>query len=439
MSLTPEHAALLEMQSDSLNVLLRVNADQIVRLERQPPALNISIVIDRSGSMSGRPIREATRCANFMLDRMQSTDRLSIISYDDFAKVEVPSQIVGDRTVFKKALSDIDSGGSTDLHAGWLSGAEQVAMHQTNTNVSRVLLLSDGNANRGLTSPDQISKHCETLADSGVQTSTYGLGSRFNEELMSRMAKAGLGNAYYGQLAEDLIDPFTEEFDLLASLCAKKLRLSLQPSKNVKVEVANQYNLDAGGRHILPDLAYGGDAWALLKLRFPTDLVKQGAKSILLLTAHLDFEDLEGNPSSTVVHLRLDSLPHSEFETVSTEPTVRSRVQELRAAEIQDAARNAARREDWAEVDLLLEQLKQEVANSPWLAASLAELKRYAQMRQTESFSKEIHYKSEKLRSRLVDSSEGMDWSLIEETDKASFLRRKMEQGKRFRPDDQSH
>jgi Ca-activated chloride channel family protein len=107
------------------------------------------------------------------------------------------------------------------------------------------------------------------MADAGVGTSTYGLGQGFNEELMTAMARAGRGNAYYGQTAEDLMDPFREEFDLMSALCARRLRLAVAPARGVRVEILNQYRTDAEGRTMLLDLAYGGEAWAVMRLTVP--------------------------------------------------------------------------------------------------------------------------------------------------------------------------
>jgi Ca-activated chloride channel family protein len=436
VSFSPERDALLENRSNTLNVLVRISADDLVSPKKEREALNLSVVIDRSGSMSGKPLREAVRCAGMILDRLDQNDRLSIVTYDNNVSVQVPSQFVGDRHVFRNALKNIREGGTTNLHGGWLSGAEQVALHENKKAISRVLLLSDGCANDGVTDTDEIVRHCATLADSGVQTSTYGLGEGFNELLMAGMAKAGLGNGYYGQTAEDLMDPFTEEFDLLSSLCAKKIRLTLQTSSGVEVEVLNGYSKDREGRFILPDLAFGGEAWAMLNLTVPAPIAKNGIGSIHLLTARVDFEDMQNQPQSDLAYLKIEPLPVNAFEAIAIDPNVRSRVAEVRAANLQERARIAARQQDWGQVEELLQELRKEVAHSPWLAVTISELERYARERETDSFSKEALYSAQKMRTRLAEKNEIVSWSFSAETDKSSFLRRKSEQGKRFGSDD---
>jgi Ca-activated chloride channel family protein len=432
LSFAPKKPALLADRDNELEVLLRVRADERrgARFEREP--FNLSVVIDRSGSMSGRPLQEAVRCAEMIVDRLDSHDRLSIVTYDNTISVDVPSQKVADRSTFRSALRRIENGGTTDLHGGWLAGAEQTALHQGTGSLSRVLLLSDGCANVGVTDHSQIAKHCASLAEAGVQTSTYGLGHQFNEELMSRMARSGLGNAYYGQTAEDLMDPFMEEFDLLSELCARKLRLSLVPARGVTVEVLNGYPIDNEARSMLPDIAYGSEAWALLKLAVPSSVARADARSVDLLAAALTYSDLSGVEHSESARLKIETLPREAWEAVATDPAVVRRVTEVRAAAHQEMARTAARHGDWQRVESLLQQLRGEAADNPWLKASIDELEQYASARQTESFSKEAYYKAQKLRTRLADKAEDADWSMAQEGDKASFLRRKLEQGKRF-------
>ena len=109
--------------------------------------------------------------------------------------------------------------------------------HQTGQGhaLSRVLLLSDGGANHGLSDPEEIANRVAAMAQAGVSTSTYGLGGHFNEHLMIGMGRAGRGNHYYGATAEDLEDPFREEFDLLRALHTRSLRLHLQAPEGVKI------------------------------------------------------------------------------------------------------------------------------------------------------------------------------------------------------------
>ncbi|MFT4975589.1 MAG: Ca-activated chloride channel family protein [Myxococcota bacterium] len=424
--LVPRRAALLAGHVNELDVLCRLQAPPAPPNASSRPPLNMAIVLDRSGSMAGQPLTEAIRCAGFMLERLTASDRASIVVYDNNVEVLVPSIPVVDRGRFRRALASIVAGGSTALHGGWLAGAEQVAAHLRGDRISRVLLLSDGRANHGLTDAAQIRAQCLQLSGEGVTTSTYGLGERFNEELMAAMADAGRGNSYYGKTADDLVDPFQEEFELLSAMCAHRIRLTLRPAAGVEVAVRNGYP-QQDGAILLPDLAHGGEAWALLKLRVPRAVAID--PRAVLLEASVSMMDMQGQPAHIdPSSLRLPAVTASAYAAVAEDDLVRRRSQEMDAAQLQDQARIAALAGDWTKVTALLEQARAQAADNPWVSESLTVLERYARQRQSRAFSKEAWYKSRKMRSRLTAHSEE-EWSDDENT--ATYLRRKREQGRR--------
>ena len=194
---TPEKDGIVTGEENTFEVLLRASSNQ-----KQPSGstkklpLNLALVLDRSGSMQGRPLEEAKKCAAMLVDRMSENDMLSVTTYDSRVDVIIPTTKVVNKNLLKNKINQINSGGTTALYDGWSIGAEQVAEFADNNSLSRVLLLSDGQANHGLTDEETITSHCGTMAENGVTTSTYGLGPRFNENLMSAMATAGQGQSH---------------------------------------------------------------------------------------------------------------------------------------------------------------------------------------------------------------------------------------------------
>ena len=369
-----------------------------------------------------------------IVDGLSPKDHASVVVYDDVVDVLVPSRPVEDKHGCFIGPPRGRQPRAHGLHDGWLSGAEQAARTQNRQRLSRVLLLSDGCANEGLCDTPAIARQCAEMADAGVGTSTYGLGAALQRGADDGDGPRRTGNAYYGRTAEDLMDPFREEFDLMSALCARGLRLALAPAAGVRVEVANRYATDAEGRSVLPDLAYGGEAWALLRLTVPRSVVEtEGGGDIHLLTASLAYADLDGRQHrSEPVHLRLPEVPAAAFAAIAANVLVTSRASELDAAQLQEDGRVAAMRGDWFEVDRLLGELRALAADNPWLQASVAELERYAMNRETQRYSKEALYGAAKMRTRLAAGAEGPAWSLREEAAKPSYLRRKPEQGKRL-------
>jgi Ca-activated chloride channel family protein len=181
----------ISAQGGVLDVLVRVQApDQPAQSKATVTPKRLSLVVDRSGSMDGQPLTEALRCVTHIADCLTPADQLSVVVYDDKVNVLLPLAPMQSPTVVRQLLANIQSGGSTDLFGGWEAGAKQLEGGITST-ISRVILLSDGQANHGLCEISEIEKHCSAMLARGVSTTTVGLGRGFNEDLMIAMARAG--------------------------------------------------------------------------------------------------------------------------------------------------------------------------------------------------------------------------------------------------------
>jgi Ca-activated chloride channel homolog len=427
---TPRRTALLASHDNTLEVLVRIQApDAPANLPRRNP-LNLSLVIDRSGSMSGQPLAEARRCAEFVLDGLLPTDRLSLVVYDDEVDTLVPAVPIADgREVVRRAIRGIASGGSTNLHGGWHQGVATLLPFVSPQTVSRVILLSDGCANAGLVDPQAIWAQCTEFAGAGIGTSTYGLGSGFNEDLMIGMARAGHGTSYYGESADDLMDPFREEFDLLNALCARRLQLEIEPAPGVKVTMLNEYAAAAETAWWLPDLAYGGEAWAIVRFKVPKKLVGSSTSDpVTLGTIALRYTGVDGEPRSLQpAACALPVLPAVAFGAISEDELLLRRLGELEAAGIQLQARRAAMNGDWDTVQRLLRKAEKLGVDNPWVAAVVVELRKLAEQRNEAMFSKASAYGSRRMQSRLAARNESLDAGAVPS---AAYLRRKSNQGK---------
>lgn len=435
LKITPQVPARLEGHANTLNALVRIVAppSTATQTESRPP-LNLALVLDRSGSMGGRPLHEAKRAADHIVTGLRSSDNLSIIAFDSEAEVMFHGAARGDGLAARAAISRIYERGMTALHDGWMMGVEQSIAMRAPGSPARVFVLSDGAANVGLTEPAGIAADCMRMAGHGITTSTCGLGMRFNEDLMAEMARAGQGNAYYGETAEDLLDPFEQEFDLLRNICARGLMLKLTAGDGVEMRVLNQYP-ERDGHVLLPDLAAESEAWAMVELRFD----EQGDRPSdrLLLSAEILFENMLGDACSQgPVTLRLPRLSASAFEATTKNETVQARAQELRAAELQELARVAARQRDWEQVNAIIDEAHRDAGENAWVAESLHTLRGLAERREMEGFSKEAMYSSRTMRARLGINGRDDDrqWNAESESAKPSYLRRKAAQGKRMPP-----
>ena len=429
--ITPRRPALLSGLDNTLDLLVRVQApDSPKEGLSDRSKLNLALVIDRSGSMAGEPLAEAKRCAAFVIDRLKTTDSAALVAYDNRVKLIKSATRMSDKQDFHRAIATIDEGGNTNLHGGWLKGAEAIAKFVDPSAVTRVILLSDGQANEGLTDENKIFLQCAELAKAGVTTSTYGLGGGFNESLMIGMAKHGMGNSYYGSTVEDLMDPFQEEFSLLEALYAGTVRMTITVPTGVKLQLMNRYAHD-GDTYRLPDLAYDGESWALIRLTIPKGMVGEGNGEFVegLLEVCVTFSTRDGQTQTINKNCeQLVSLPTSAWHAVAEDELVMRRAIELKAADIQDQAQEAARNGDWTRVKKLLKDIKESAGDDKWLNDVVVNLENLASEEDEVMLRKEMSYQANYMRSRSACKQESMPCPIGSEP---MFLRKKTARGKK--------
>ena len=431
-------SAVLEGHRNKLNVLVRMQAPDLPETNTNArPSYGIAFVIDRSGSMAGKPLDEAVRCVNFMVDRLLESDAAALVTFDNQVTLDYPLTSLSDKREIRTILATVHSGGTTNLHGGWRTGADEFNHKESNAAIKRVVLLSDGRANDGLVDPNQIAEQAESFASRGITTSTYGLGRDFNEELMVDLAKAGQGNHYYAENAEDLLESFNEEFDLIANLWSKDLVLNIKPKDGVQLKLMNDYRRIDGELYSwrMPNIAYGSEAWAMFEVTISSTMTDGQLAEVF--AASLIGVDIDGQAIKLEAPLlKLPVINSQAYSAIAEDELVKRRLDEVMASEYLQKARRAVQNGDWDTADGLLQDAKVLFRTSPWAKDVLESMERLAKKRDDAYFMKEAMFSKVRMSSRLSSKSELA--SLASEADSISFLRRKTAQGKAqfFKDDD---
>jgi Ca-activated chloride channel homolog len=276
------------------NILLRFRADTPEAPRRN---LNLSIAIDRSGSMAGSPLHHALKAAESVVDQLEPTDTLSIVVYDDAVDTVVPPQAVSDKNGLKQAIRRVRAGGITNLSGGWLKSCEYVKKNLDPQRINRVLLLTDGYANMGIQDPKVLTATSGQKAEEGVTTTTLGFGQSFNEDLLIGMARAANGNFYFIQSIDEASEVFSIELDSLRAVVGQNLAVTIELAPGVSLvdtlSLAQVSHTAAGATVLtLGDLYENEDKLlglglsianapvgqlAVMKLHYQADVVQNGA------------------------------------------------------------------------------------------------------------------------------------------------------------------
>ena len=214
-----------ERQTAYLRIALTGKADTGIAY-RAP--LNVALVIDRSGSMAGRKIEQAKRAALAALDRMGPDDIVSVVAYDTTATVLVPATKVSDRETIERGIRRLRADGSTALFAGTVKGAREVRKFKSRDRVNRVVLLSDGIANVGPSSPGELAELGARLREEGIGVSTVGLGVDYNGDLMVALARSSGALFTFVEEEADLERLFETGFGGMKSIVATDLRVEIR-------------------------------------------------------------------------------------------------------------------------------------------------------------------------------------------------------------------
>jgi Ca-activated chloride channel family protein len=199
------------------------------------PPVNLALVIDRSGSMGGEKIAKAREAALELVRRLAPDDIISIVAYDTRVETLVPAQKVGRARGLEEAICSLEAGGNTALHGGVARGADEVRRHSEDGRyVSRVILLSDGQANVGPSSPEELGRLGASLLREGISVSTIGLGLGFNEDLMTRLAQRSDGNTYFVEGGADLPRIFAAELGDVLNVVARRVVIEIDFPEGVR-------------------------------------------------------------------------------------------------------------------------------------------------------------------------------------------------------------
>ena len=286
-------------------VNMKLRGDKIRPVKRPP--VDLVLVIDESGSMHERgKLSYAKKAAKDLIAKLNSNDNLAIIAYSNHSRVIYPLQRLKNKSRVKRLIDNIYPTNATNLSSGLIEGIKQLkygSFYDYGDRVQyrnlKIILLSDGLANRGITDIYSLSKIASRASSEGIYITTMGLGIHFDEDLMTAIAEYGAGNYYFIESPNQIAYIFDEEFGLISSTIARDVYMEIDLEDGVELDDIYGYTYEKKDNRVILKLGnqYSGQERNIrFSLNVPTD--KKGRNR--LFKSSLKYRDVNDGSAGKV-------------------------------------------------------------------------------------------------------------------------------------------
>jgi Ca-activated chloride channel family protein len=325
------HATLNNAQDNETFMYLNVKAPADKAATQAAP-VDLAIVIDRSGSMRGKRIRNAIDAARGMVGRLRDGDRVSVVTYNTTAQTLVPPTTLSSasRQNIISQLGGITAAGDTCISCAIDAGmtllrSSSQSFGQVDNRVKRMLLLSDGQATAGVRDVNGFTQLAARARDMGCSISSVGVDVDYNQRIMSTIAAQSNGRHYFVENATSLGTIFDQELSSLVRTVATnaEMRVALAPGVQV-LEVFDRAFRREGNTLVVPMGMFtaSDEKTVLVKVRVPRGA--EGDRPIADVS--LQFQDLvAGNTGNCNGKLEA-SLSSDPSKASKLDPLVGARI-----------------------------------------------------------------------------------------------------------------
>lgn len=320
----------LDAQQPNSQRQLAISISAMGEIQDRNVPLNLCLILDHSGSMHGRPLETVKQAAIGLVDQLKPGDRLSVVAFDHRSKVLVPNQIIANPEEIKKQINSLTADGGTAIDEGLRLGIEELAKGKKET-ISQAFLLTDGENEHG--DNQRCLKFAQLATGYNLTLNTLGFGDKWNQDVLEKIADAGLGTLSHIQKPEQAADEFNRLFSrmqtvgltnayLLIALMPHVRLAELKPIAQVApdtIELPLQQEADGRLAVRLGDLMK--DAERVILANIYLGQLPEGKQAIGNIQIRYD------NPAQNHIGLFTDNIPVYVNVTSPYQPQIDPRVQ----------------------------------------------------------------------------------------------------------------
>jgi Ca-activated chloride channel family protein len=336
-------------------VFVDVTAAEVVA--KKPPPLDLSIVIDKSGSMAGKRLVNALAAARTAVQRLNDGDVVSVLSFNTSVDIVVDATVVDatSRPKIIAKIATIRAGGDTCISCGIDTAMRVLAQHPGM--VDRILLLSDGQPTAGVRDVGSFQRIAENCRRMGASVTTIGVDLEYDERVMSTIARGSNGHHYFVADPTGLPTIFDQEMASLTKTVANNAQLTVDLAPGVTVEqVFDRANLGSASQIVVPfgTFSAGDHKTLLARVRIP----RGGAGERPIAAIRLRYDDLAEAKAGNCDGQLAARLTANTNELTPLDPVVSARTSSSTTANTLETANELARHGHRAEAQRLVQDAK---------------------------------------------------------------------------------
>ncbi len=258
----------------------------------------VAVVMDTSGSMAGPKMDNAKVAAKALVDKLPDGDIVTLISFDDQAVEQLPPTVLNgaSRARIAGIISELRPNGSTALFDGLRTGESRAMGAPATHDIKRVVVISDGIANVGPSSPEMLGELAARGADRGVQVTALGVGLDYDENTLNALAIRSNGRLYHLGEPREMASILEREMNLLKATAVTNAVVEVIPAPGVQITGADSIRHDwvsGGGIRIPLGTLFGGQHREML-VRVRVTAAADGTHPLASVRLHFT-DPSEGN------------------------------------------------------------------------------------------------------------------------------------------------
>lgn len=222
--------------------------------------MTLTLVLDTSGSMDGRPIDLERQTVLALASSLRDGDIVNAVTWSVDQTPVLSGHVASgpDDPVVVAMANALQAGGGTDLHGGLAAGYQLANQYRGDDRINRVLLISDGQANVGITDETLIGDNAESEDAGGIYLIGVGVGNGYNDTLMNAVTDAGRGAYIFIDEASEASKMFVDRFpeSVLVAARGVQIELTLPPYFKIQKFFGEEYSPDPAKvrpQHLAPD------------------------------------------------------------------------------------------------------------------------------------------------------------------------------------------